>query len=170
MLGALEVDPMSPMGDAGGFPREHPCPTPGTCCPGPTEWFGLYLVAQQTLGKCLNLFWIWVAFESNQVSPLRDGVLGSHGFFLNVSLICPSPQKAPADPLLLPLCVCHRYDPQSFFLELKELEIGWVLLPLGNKIFLYCAAQGERNFFLPSVCCNKVFCSSLWRTGKKHLF
>lgn len=161
MLGSLEADPVSPMGNAGGFPGEHLCPVPGICCPGPTEGFGLHLMAQQSLGKSLNVCWICMAFGSTRVSPLRDGVLSSHRFCLNISLICPPPQNPPADPLLLPLCVSHSCGPQSFPLTLKELEIGWVLLPLGNKIVSYCAAQGERNLFLPSVCCNKVFPSSL---------
>lgn len=103
----------------------------------------------------------FLAFGSNRVSPQKDGILSSHRFSLNISLICPPPQKPPADPLLLPLRVSHSCDPQTFPLTLKELEIGWVLLPLGNKIVSYCAAQGERNLFLPSVCCNKAFSSSL---------
>lgn len=142
MLGSLEADPVSPMGNAGGFPGEHLCPVPGICCPGPTEGFGLHLMAQQSLGKCLNVCWISMAFGSTRVSPLRDGVLSSHRFCLNISLICPPPQKPPADPLLLCL-------PQLWSSELSPYTkrtgnwLGFVASWQQNCLLL-CSSGGKK--------------------------
>lgn len=89
--------------------------------------------------RFLDLDGIWVK-SSFSSGDGRGGVELSrvlHELFL----IWPPLQKPSADPLLLPLCVSHSCDPQSFSRKLKELEIGWVLLPLCP---LLCSSGGKK--------------------------
>lgn len=126
-------------------PREHPCPIPGTCCPGPAEWFGLYLMAQQSLGKCLNYFWIWMAIGWNRVSPLRDGVESSHGLSLNISLICPSSQKTPSrSPAPPTLCLPQLWSSELFPLTKRTGNwLGFVAFWHQNCLLL-CSSGGKK--------------------------